>query len=588
MVFASDNLTGNIDDTQMETDSIGKLISQDVVCNESMLKSNTKIKVNNINSYYNEKNTLTGYLKDTNDVPIKNRQLNVFLNGKIYNRTTDDSGKITLNINLKPNEYSVVIKFAGDEEYNSSEVTSSIKIKKAPLILKTNNYQTYVDSDLFFKAKVYNKVTNAPMKGIKVLFNVYSLKTKKVTKYFRTTDKNGVAELNKNLKVGSYKITAQIRDSKNKKYISYKNSNKKVTMKVKPTAETGCCSFYLQVSSTESVAGFRRDATNALNIYIKNVKWHGRTAIKQYKLGNSYFFHSITTSDGWMVGTGGIDNPSINKAIENLAGKMVEENKIKTSYLKQIQNYEKRLGLGHFSIKAPDGRYAVVWLSGYATGKLNAGEYISVPNSRSCYRHGTFDKFNTDSVKAAVKVGATDSFGVNRRDITVFHWKSTTDKYFKTTSMVKTYASNDNGKSVGRSTSYLKDDIYYKNQFISKNKLPNSPNMKFLGTHKFGNIDELIKIPTVITAPNVTNPFNKTKYFKVTVKNKNTKKVISNLNIKIKVFTGNKTKVYTVKTDKNGVAKLDTKNLLLGKHKVLLRPANNKYLISAESEIKII
>jgi hypothetical protein len=309
--------------------------------------------------------------------------------------------------------------------------------------------------------------------------------------------------------------------------------------------------------------------------------------LKQYKLGDSYFFHSITTSDGWMIGTGGIDNPTINKAIENLAGKMVEEKKIKTSYIKKIQNYERQLGLGHFSIKAPNGKFAVVWLDGYSIGKLNPGEYISVPNLRSYYRHGDYDQFSSNFIKAAIKVGATDSFGVNRRDITIYHWKMSTDKNFKTTSLLKTYACNDAGNFVGRSTSYLKDDIYYKNKFISKNKLPNAPKMLLLGVHKFGNIDKFIKTLTIVKAPSVTANFNESRFFKVLVKNKKTKEAINSAKIKIKLSFNGTTKYYTLRTNEIGIAKINTKDLSIGAYRVDISQANKKYLISAKTKIII-
>lgn len=590
VVSASENITGDIDEVNFESqvsiNETGMNEKQEDLSTESL--QNTNIKTDNVVSYYKEKTELVTYLTDGDNQTVQNKTLKIQIADKIYTALTGKDGKATLTLNnLKPNDYKVKIYFEGDEDYAASQTTTSIKVKKAPLAVKISNYNTYVDSDLFFKVSVYNTVTKNVISGIKVKFKVYNTKTKKYSYFYRTTNAKGIATLNKNFKVGDYKISAKISDSKNKKYISYKNSKNEAAMKVKPTAEWGCCSFYLQVSGTESVAGFRRDATNGLTIYIKSVKWHGRTAIKQYKLGYGYFFHSITTSDGWMIGTGGMDNVGINKAIENLAGKMVSSNKIKTSYLKKIQSYERRLGLGHFSIKAPDGRYAAVWLNGYKTGTLKAGEYISVPNLMSCYRHSTYAKFGDNPTKAAIKVGATDSFGVNRRDITVFHWKSTTDKNFKTTSQLKTYAANDNGKFVGRSTGYLKDNIQYKNKHISKYNLPSVPNMKFLGTHSFGNIDKFVKVQTTIKAPEVTNKFNQTKYFKVTVKNKKTGKPVVHLNIKIKVYTGDKTKVYKIKTDENGVARFDTKDLSIGSHKVVLAPATNKYLISGSSIIKI-
>ncbi len=579
-VSAHDNTTDVVKDKIKYSENIGEF-------NNDLLSDDSHIEIDDGNYYYKEKNTLVGYLKDTNGTAIKNKQVDIFLNEKHYIKTSDELGKISLPLNLKPNSYTLKVKFAGDENYTANSLNSIVKVKKPVLAIEMSNYKTYVDSDLFFKVKVYNKLTGNPISGIKVLFKVYSLKDKKYYYYYATTDEKGFATLNRNLKVGTYKISTQIKDSKNKKYVSYKNSNKKVTMKVKPTAETGCCSFYLQVNSKESVAGFRRDATNALNIYIKHVKWHGRTAMKQYKLGNSYFFHSITTSDGWMIGTGGIDNPSINKAIENLAGKMVEEKKIKKSYIKKIQNYERQLGLGHFSIKAPNGKFAVVWLNGYSIGKLNPGEYISVPNLKSYYRHGDYDQFSSNFIKAAIKVGATDSFGVNRRDITIFHWKMSTDKNFKTTSLVKTYASNDAGNFVGRSTSYLKDDIYYKNKFISKNKLPNSPKMIVLGIHKFGNIDKFIKTLTIVKAPSVTAKFNESRFFKVLVKNKKTKEAISSAKIKIKLSFNGTTKYYTLRTNDIGIAKINTKDLSKGAYRVDISQANKKYLISAKTKIII-
>lgn len=470
---------------------------------------------------------------------------------------------------------------------NQVEITEDIKNTnstavedtKIPVKIETATNETYVDSDIYFQATVYDNNTNAPLNNVKVLFNVYSDETH-CQNYSSTTNQQGIASLNKNLPVGNYTIHVSIDDP------SFEFDEIKSTYQVNPTAEWGCCSFYLQISDTESIGGFRRDATNAADLYIKTVEWYGRTAIKQYKLADGYFFHIIITSDGWMIGTGGMDNPSVNKAIENLAGKMVKSNKIINSYLKKIRDYKRIWGMGHFSIKAPDGRYAVVWEDGYWTGKLNPGEYISIPNYQSYYRHGKYKTFDKIPLKAAVKVGATDKYGINRRDITVFHWKSTT-KNFKTTSYVKTYAANDAGNYVGRYTSNLKDNIRYKGKFISKDKLPDAPNLKGIGKYNFGNIDKLVKVQTTIKAPKVTNPFNQTKYFKVVVKNKKTKKVVKYARIKIKISNSKFSKTYTLKTDRNGIAQIDTKSLAAGKYYVVISTGNHKYYIFSKSKIVI-
>ena len=397
----------------------------------------------------------------------------------------------------------------------------------------TKNYKTYFESGFYFKAKVINKVTGNPVENVKVAFKVYD-SNKKFKTYHAKTNAKGIAELKKNLKVGTYKVVAKI--SKNK-YLNGDKSN--ATLKIKETAEMGCSSLYVQVSNTESVIGFRRDATNAKNLHIVKYKLNGITAVKQYKT-NSYFFHAICAANGWMAGTGGWDNPTINHKIEKLAGKMFKSGNIKISYLRTIQGYERQLRIGHFSIKAPNGKYAIVWGSGIKTGKLKPGEYIDVPNARSMFR-------------------ATDRFGVNRRDATAFHWKATTEKG-KTKAVVKVRAANDNGRLAGRSTGHLKDNIYFKGKFISKNSLPKTPSSKLLGNYSLGNIDNLIKIKTVVNAQNLTTSINESESFKITVKNKKTGKPVKGLIIKAEIDG----KTYTLKTDKNGVAKLKTSSLSVG------------------------
>ena len=590
MVSAQDNTTQTTPDEIILSDNV----ADDIVNIEDDLSvavdddsaADTQIITNNVDSYYKEKTNLVSYLKDANGTPINNKQVSVSLNGKIYNKITDNSGKITLSLNLKPSTYNVLIKFEGDENFTASEANSVVKIKKAPLAIKMNNFNTYSNSNSFFKVKVYNKVTGKSIAGIRIAFKVYSLKTKKYSYYYATTDDNGIATLNKNLKVGTYKISTLIKDSKNKKYISYKDSKNKVTMKVKSCVGEDCCSFFLQVSGTESVAGFRRDNTAMTTITVKEYKLGGIPVIKHTNANG--FVHLIVFANGWIVGNGGLDSHDFINSMEKLAVDMVKSNKIKMSSLKKIYRYKRSINFGHFSIKAPNGQYAVVWKNKIITGKLKPGEFSCSPNFKEYYRHSTYKKYSTNPAKAAIKVGATDKYGVNRRQIVALHWKATTDKNFKTTSSIKAYVANDNGRYVGVSSGWRVDNVRFKDKFFSSNKLPKVPNMKYMGSHSFGNIDKLVKVPTTIKAPGVTNTFNNTGYFKATVKNKNTDKAVANLKIKVKLTVDGKTKVYTIKTNSAGVANLNTIDLSVGTYNVVLAPATNKYLISGKSKITIV
>lgn len=96
------------------------------------------------------------------------------------------------------------------------------------------------------------------------------------------------------------------------------------------------------------------------------------------------------------------------------------------------------------------------------------------------------------------------------------------------------------------------------------------------------------KAPAKLTPKKLTAKKGAKSYFKVTVKNKKTKKVIKGVKVKIKVYTGKKSKTYTVKTNSKGIAKLLTKKLKVGKHKVVVSSAN-KYVTAkkAKSTIKI-
>ena len=583
MVSASDNLTDEVSLDDASAQSIETPISSEIESNanessqiseDAPSQVNTKMEAKDVTTYYKEKSELVGYLKDTNNQPISGKKVSISINNKVYDKITDNSGKVVLKLNLKPGTYTASVKFAGDENYTASSINTIVKVNNASLKVTTKDFKTYFESGFYFKAKVINKITKNPVQGVKVAFKVF--KNNKYKTYWATTDTNGIAKLKKNLNVGKYKVITSIKKSN---YLKAKKA--KATLTIKETAEMGCTSLYVQVSNTEAVAGFRRDATNAKTLHIVKYKLNGKWAVKQYKK-NSYFFHSLTTSDGWMAGTGGWDNPTINHAIERLAGKMAKSGKIKKAYLKKIQGYERQLGIGHFSIKAPNGKYAVVWGSGIKYGKLKPGEYFKAPNARSLFHQGTYDHFSKNPAKAAIKIAASDSFGVNRRDATAFHWKATTDEG-KTTSTVKVYAANDNGRLAGRGTGHLKDDVRFRGKFISKNSLPKTPSSKFLGTVKMGNIDKLIKSQTTVKAPKLTKNINESKTFDITVKDKKTKKPVKALVLKLKIGK----KVFTVKTNSKGIAHFNPKSLNAGSYKVAIYTDNIKYLVSAKSTIMI-
>ena len=95
------------------------------------------------------------------------------------------------------------------------------------------------------------------------------------------------------------------------------------------------------------------------------------------------------------------------------------------------------------------------------------------------------------------------------------------------------------------------------------------------------------KTKAIVKAPKVKFKYKKSKYFKVALKHKSTKKPMSGIKLKLKIYTGKKYKTYTVKTNKKGVAKFNTKRLSYGKHNVKVMSGNKNVILSKKSVIRI-
>ena len=144
-------------------------------------------------------------LVDGNNNPLANKEVKIGFNGRIYNRTTNATGGVKLQINLKmPFTYTFAICFLGDDDYNASFEVAKITVNKKKMSL-TAPSKTY-------KSTAKTKALTATLKDN----NNKAVANKKITftvngkTYSATTNSKGVASVNVSLSSKkTYSFTAK-------------------------------------------------------------------------------------------------------------------------------------------------------------------------------------------------------------------------------------------------------------------------------------------------------------------------------------------------------------------------------------------
>jgi len=98
------------------------------------------------------------------------------------------------------------------------------------------------------------------------------------------------------------------------------------------------------------------------------------------------------------------------------------------------------------------------------------------------------------------------------------------------------------------------------------------------------NTETANKIRAEVEADEVAVEYNKTNYLTIKLEDKYDNP-IKNTNINAKVTSQTKNTTYTLTTNNYGIAKLNTKNLNIGTHNVIITSNNNKYTINKQTKI---
>ena len=129
-------------------------------------------------------------LVDENNNPLVNKLVQIGFNGKIYNRTTNATGGVSLQINLKtPVNYTFAICFLGDDDYNASFEVAKITVNKKKTSLTVPNKS--------FKTSAKTKTLTATLKDGKgnLVANKKITLTVNGKTYSANTNSKGVASV---------------------------------------------------------------------------------------------------------------------------------------------------------------------------------------------------------------------------------------------------------------------------------------------------------------------------------------------------------------------------------------------------------
>ena len=146
-----------------------------------------------LTKFYKNESKYTLRILDGNGKPVNaGVTVKLNINGVFYERKTNASGYINMNINLIPGTYIVTA------EYNGLRASNTVKV--LPVLSAKDVNMKYRDGTKF-EAKLLNGKGN-PFANQKITFNINGVF------YERITDANGIARLNINLMAGEYIITS--------------------------------------------------------------------------------------------------------------------------------------------------------------------------------------------------------------------------------------------------------------------------------------------------------------------------------------------------------------------------------------------
>uniref|UniRef100_UPI0037DDA78D carboxypeptidase-like regulatory domain-containing protein n=1 Tax=Methanobrevibacter smithii TaxID=2173 RepID=UPI0037DDA78D len=215
---------------------------------------------------YHDGTRFVATLTDKQGNPIGGAAIEITINGRSYDKITDEKGSVSLGLNLDSGIYSVVVKFKGLLNY--TPITKHANVTIEPTVKGLDVVKMFRNSTQYYA--IFTDSQGNFLKNKNVQFNINGVF------YTKTTNDKGIAMIGINLNPGKYIITA-------KNLVTSEQSSNIITVK-SLIVQKDLTKYYLNASRFEATI-YNKDGSLAVN---KEVAFNI----------NGVFYHRTTDSNG--------------------------------------------------------------------------------------------------------------------------------------------------------------------------------------------------------------------------------------------------------------------------------------------------
>ena len=215
---------------------------------------------------YHDGTLFTATLTDKKGNPIRDAAIEITINGRSYDKITDEKGGVSLGLNLDSGIYSVVVKFKGLLNY--TPITKHANVTIEPTVKGLDVVKMFRNSTQYYA--IFTDSQGNFLKNKNVQFNINGVF------YTKTTNDKGIAMMGINLNPGKYVITVI-------NLVTGEQSSNIITVK-SLIVQKDLTKYYLNASRFEATI-YNKDGSLAVN---KEVTFNI----------NGVFYHRTTDSNG--------------------------------------------------------------------------------------------------------------------------------------------------------------------------------------------------------------------------------------------------------------------------------------------------